>query len=46
MPFGRKAEAPPKPGVLRLFSIDLHQSVIADIKDVLSRLFGDRVQVF
>ena len=74
MPFGKKpapAAQPPRPGVLRLFSLDLHQvmwttpaghlstksriyrltcssfiqAVIADIKDVLHRLFGDKVEV-
>eukprot|EP00277_Geminigera_cryophila_P041581 CAMPEP_0173103610 /NCGR_PEP_ID=MMETSP1102-20130122/38506_1 /TAXON_ID=49646 /ORGANISM="Geminigera sp., Strain Caron Lab Isolate" /LENGTH=488 /DNA_ID=CAMNT_0013998485 /DNA_START=191 /DNA_END=1660 /DNA_ORIENTATION=- len=48
MPFGKKAQEPralPKEGVLRLFSLDLHQAVIADVKDVFERLFGDRIEV-
>ena len=48
MPFGKKPPPkppPPRSGVLRLFSLDLHQAVIADIKDVLGRLFGDRIEV-
>ena len=85
MPFGQKKEPAKKAGVLRFFSLDLHQvstcvqtdpaqslssagsvlsapgtsnqtdkmpistvcvqAVIADIKDVLQRLCGDRVEV-
>jgi len=39
MPFGVK-----KPGI-KLFNIDLHMSVVADVKDTLARLYGDRVAV-
>ena len=40
MPFGVK-----KPSTVKLFNIDLHMSVIADVKDTLARLYGDRVTI-
>jgi hypothetical protein len=30
---------------LRFFNLDLHISVIADIKDICARLFGDRIEI-
>jgi hypothetical protein len=42
MPFGRKAAAP---ACLRLFNIDLHHAVIADVKDVLKRLYGNGISI-
>ena len=45
MPFGRKPQQNEKRGRVRLFSLDLHVAVIADIKDVLHRLFGNEVEV-
>jgi len=42
MPFGRKA---PAPAGLRLFSLDVHHAVISDVKDVLRRIYGDKVAV-
>lgn len=31
--------------VLRIFNLDLHISVIEDIKDISSRLFGDQIEI-
>jgi hypothetical protein len=53
MPFGKTANkavrrctgANEKKARVRLFSLDLHVAVIADIKDVLQRLFGGEVKV-
>ncbi len=42
MPFGRKA---PAPNGLKLFNIDLHHAVISDVKDVMARIYGDKVAV-
>ena len=43
MPFGRKRAG--LDSKLKLFSLDLHFAVIADVKDVLFRLYGNRVHV-
>jgi hypothetical protein len=37
MPFGRKEAKEVQAGAIRLFNIDLHLAVIADVKDVLFR---------
>jgi hypothetical protein len=42
MPFGRKA---PPPNGLKLFNICSHHAVISDVKDVLARIYGDKVVV-
>jgi hypothetical protein len=47
MPFGVKK--PPaehlRPGTLKLFNVDLHLAVIADVKHTLKVLYGDKVHV-
>ncbi len=42
MPFGVKKQ---RDDGIKLFNIDLHMSVIADVKDTLARLYGDRVSL-
>ena len=42
MPFGRKSAGP---AGLRFFNMDLHHAVIADVKDVLRRLYGSKVLI-
>ena len=34
-----------KQSTVKLFNIDLHMSVLADVRDTLARLYGDRVSV-
>jgi hypothetical protein len=41
MPFGAKKQV----AAVRLFNLDLHMAVIADVKDTLARLYGERVAV-
>jgi hypothetical protein len=43
MPFGRKEVKEVQAGAIRLFNIDLHLAVIADVKDVLFRSGLDSV---
>jgi hypothetical protein len=31
--------------VLRLFNLDLHISVIEDIKDITTRIFGEKIEI-
>ena len=31
--------------MIKLFNLDLHISVIADVKDVLKRIYGDKIQI-
>ena len=45
MPFGVKKAPPAAPGTLKLFNVDLHLAVIADVKHTLKALYGDRVHI-
>jgi hypothetical protein len=46
MPFGVKKPAEQLPaGTLKLFNVDLHLAVIADVKHTLKALYGDKVHV-
>eukprot|EP00802_Teleaulax_amphioxeia_P015938 Tamp_16040.p1 GENE.Tamp_16040~~Tamp_16040.p1 ORF type:complete len:475 (+),score=83.61 Tamp_16040:80-1426(+) len=44
MPFGLK-KAPDSDAQIRLFNLDLHYAVIADVKDTLKTLYGPKVHV-
>ena len=45
MPFGVKKPPPAAPGTVKLFNVDLHLAVIADVKHTLKALYGDRVHI-